>query len=54
MYYNKKSVTINGRITLIKRYYVKTRDLKAGMKIDQNIKDRLDRVLIARGTALDD
>lgn len=39
---------------MIKRYYVKTRDLKAGMKIDQNIKDRLDRVLIARGTALDD
>lgn len=54
MYYNKKNVTINGGITLIKRYYVKTRNLEAGMKIDQNIKDRLDRVLISRGTALDD
>ena len=38
---------------MIKRYYVKTKALQEGMRIDQNIKDRLDRVLIAKGTHLD-
>jgi len=38
---------------LIKRYFVRARALEEGMRIDQNIKDRLDRTLIARGTILD-
>lgn len=38
---------------MITRRYVRTRQLKEGMKIDQVIKDRLDRTLIARGTLLD-
>lgn len=38
---------------MIKRRYVRTRQLQEGMKIDQAIKDRLDRTLIARGTLLD-
>lgn len=37
---------------MIKRYFVRTRSLQEGMRIDQNIKDRLDRILIARGTHL--
>lgn len=39
---------------MIKRYFVRIRSLKEGMRIDQNIKDRLDRVLIAKGTYLAD
>lgn len=39
---------------MIKRYFVRTRSLEEGMKIDQNIVDRMDRVLIARGTLLND
>lgn len=39
-------------IKLIKRYFVRTRSLQEGMKIDQAIKDRMDRTLIARGTLL--
>ena len=39
---------------MIKRYFVRTRSLKKGMRIDQNIKDRLDRVLIAKGVYLDE
>lgn len=39
---------------MIKRYFVRIRSLEPGMKIDQTIKDRLDRVLIARGTLLDE
>lgn len=39
---------------MIKRYFVRTRSLQAGMKIDQAIVDRMDRTLIARGTRLDD
>lgn len=39
---------------MIKRYFVRIRSLKEGMRIDQNIKDRLDRVLIAKGTHLAD
>lgn len=39
---------------MIKRYFVGTRSLKEGMRIDQNIKDRLDRVLIAKGVHLDE
>lgn len=38
---------------MIKRYYVRTRELQEGMRIDQAIKDRLDRTLIARYTILD-
>lgn len=38
---------------MIKRYFVRTRSLQEGMRIDQNIKDRLDRVLIAKGTHLE-
>lgn len=38
---------------MIKRYFVRTRSLKKGMKIDQAIVDRMDRTLIARGTLLD-
>ncbi len=38
---------------MIKRRYVRTRQLQEGMRIDQAIKDRLDRTLIARGTFLD-
>ncbi len=39
---------------MVKRYFVRTRSLEEGMRIDQNIKDRMDRVLIARGTILDE
>lgn len=39
---------------MIKRYFVRIRSLQEGMRIDQNIKDRLDRVLIAKGTLLAD
>lgn len=39
---------------MIKRYFVRTGALREGMRIDQNIKDRMDRVLIAKGTYLDD
>lgn len=39
---------------LIRRYYVRISALKEGMKIDQTIKDRMDRTLIARGTPLDE
>lgn len=38
---------------MIKRFYVPTSKLEKGMQIDQVIKDRLDRTLIARGSALD-
>lgn len=38
---------------MIKRFYVRTNALKEGMKIDQAIKDRMDRTLVARGTLLD-
>lgn len=38
---------------MIKRYYVRTTSLKEGMRIGQNIKDRMDRTLIAKGTPLD-
>lgn len=37
---------------MIKRRYVRTEFLKEGMRIDQNLKDRMDRVLIAKGTHL--
>jgi len=39
---------------VIRRYYVLTNSLKTGMIMGQAIKDRLDRILIARGTVLDD
>ncbi len=39
---------------MIKRYYVKTRQLKEGMRIDQAVLDKLGRTLIARGTILNE
>lgn len=39
---------------MIKRTFVRTRSLKAGMKIDQAIVDRMGRILIARGAVLDE
>ena len=39
---------------MIRRKFLRTRQLKAGMKIDQSIVDRLGRVLVARGSILDD
>lgn len=39
---------------MIKRYFVRTRELKTGMIIDQSLIDRTGRILIARGTALDE
>ena len=39
---------------MIKRYFVRTSSLKKGMRIDQSIKDRMDRVLIAKGVYLDE
>lgn len=38
---------------MIKRYFMRIRDLQEGMRIDQAIVDRMDRTLIARGTYLD-
>lgn len=37
---------------MYKRYFVQSSDLKVGMKIDQTIIDRTERVLVARGTTL--
>lgn len=39
---------------MIKRFFVRTRSLKNGMKIDQKIVDKMGRTLIARNTVLDD
>lgn len=39
---------------MIRRKYVHTRQLKPGMRIDQSIVDRLGRVLVARGSVLDE
>ncbi len=39
---------------MFKRYFVRTGSLRPGMRIDQNIKDRLDRTLVVRGTILDE
>lgn len=39
---------------MIKRYFVRISSLREGMKIDQSIKDRMDRTLVARGTILDE
>ena len=39
---------------MIKRTFIRTRQLKAGAVIDQAIVDRTGRILIARGTTLDD
>jgi len=39
---------------LSRRYFVRTSSLKVGMKIDQSLIDKTRRVLIARGTILDD
>lgn len=38
---------------MIKRYFVRTRSLEEGMRIDQTIKDQMDRTLIAKYTILD-
>ena len=39
---------------MIKRKLIKTRSVTPGMKIDQAIIDRLGRVLVARGSVLDE
>lgn len=39
---------------MIKRKYMRTRQLKAGMRMDQSVVDRLGRILVARGSYLDD
>ncbi len=39
---------------MIRRKYIRTRQLKTGMKIDQTVVDRLGRNLVVRGTILDD
>lgn len=39
---------------MIRRKYIKTRQLKPGMKIDQSVVDRLGRNLVARGAILDE
>lgn len=39
---------------MIKRKYMRTRQLKPGMKLDHPVVDRLGRNLVARGAALDD
>lgn len=39
---------------MIRRKYVRTRQLKPGMKIDHAVVDRLGRNLVARGSVLDD
>ena len=39
---------------MIKRKYMRTRQLKPGMRIDQSVVDRLGRNLVARGSILDE
>lgn len=39
---------------MFKRYFVRTRELKPGMRMDQAIVDRMDRVLIAKYAILDE
>lgn len=39
---------------MVKRKFVKTRSVTPGMKIDQSVIDRLGRVLVARGSILDE
>ena len=39
---------------MIKRKYMRTRQLKPGMKLDHPVVDRLGRNLVARGVPLDD
>lgn len=39
---------------MIKRYFVRTRSLEVGMRIDQAIMDRMDRTLIAKHTILNE
>ena len=39
---------------MIRRKYMRTRQLKPGMKIDQSVEDRLGRSLVSSGAILDD
>ena len=39
---------------MVKRKYMRTRQLKPGMIIDQSVEDRMGRNLVVRGSALDD
>lgn len=39
---------------MVKRFFVRTRSLKNGMRIDQKVVDKLGRTLIAQNTVLDD
>lgn len=43
-----------GGSTVFKRYFVRSDSLRPGMRIDQNIKDRIDRTLVAQGAILDE
>lgn len=43
-----------GETSLIRRKYMRTRQLKPGMKIDQSVEDRLGRSLVSSGAILDD
>ena len=38
---------------MVKRYFVRTRDLQTGMRIDQDIQNSWGRSLIVRGSYLD-
>ena len=42
------------RHKLVKRKYMRTRQLKPGMKLDHPVVDRLGRNLVARGAELDE
>lgn len=54
MLYNGRKRGECGEKTLIRRKYMRTRQLKPGMKIDQSVVDRMGRNLVARGAVLDD
>ena len=43
-----------GVFTLIHRKFMRTRQLKPGMRVDHPVSDRLGRVLVARGATLDE
>ena len=46
--------TAGGRFTLIHRKFMRTRQLKPGMRVDHPVVDRLGRILVARGATLDE
>lgn len=54
MLYNGNKYGECGEKALIRRKYMRTRQLKPGMKIDQSVVDRMGRNLVARGAVLDE